>query len=111
MTPGAITMSLLGDKCARCGERRTRREYEGLPTCEVCEDMIVAKISAAKEQTRKCPIDGGEMEKEIVLSLVIDRCPKCRGAWLDGGELEQMKGSIEAGLAQDLIRGMTLGPF
>jgi ribosomal protein L37AE/L43A len=104
-------MGLLGDKCARCGNRRTRREYEGLPTCEVCEDLIETKVRAAREQTRKCPVDGEEMAKEIVLSLVIDRCPTCGGAWLDGGELEQMRGSIEAGLTQELVRGMTLGPF
>jgi Transcription factor zinc-finger len=104
-------MSLLGEKCARCGERRTRREYEGLPTCEACEELIEAKIRAAKEQSRRCPLDGAEMAKEIVLSLVIDRCPTCRGVWLDGGELEQMRGSIEAGLAQDLIRGMAFAPF
>ena len=103
-------MSLLGEKCARCGRRRTRREYEGLPTCEACEQMIEAKIRAAKEQTRRCPLDGGEMVKEILLSLVVDRCPSCRGVWLDGGELEEMRGAIEAGLAQQLIRGMAFPP-
>ncbi len=104
-------MSLLGDKCSRCGQRRTRREYEGLPTCESCEQLIEAKVKAAKEQTRQCPIDQADMGKEIILNLVVDRCPSCRGVWLDGGELEQMKGSIEAGLAQDLIRGMAITPF
>ena len=57
-------MSLLGEKCARCGRRRTRREYEGLPTCEACEEMLEAKLRAAKEQTRRCPLDGAEMAKE-----------------------------------------------
>jgi len=103
-------MSLLGEKCARCGQRRTRREYEGLPTCEACETTIAAKIRAAKEQTRRCPLDGTAMAKEIVLSLVIDRCPSCRGVWLDGGELEEMRGTIETGLAQQLIRGMAFPP-
>jgi len=51
------------------------------------------------------------MGKALVLSLVLDRCPECRGAWPDGGELEPMRGSIEAGLTQDLIRGMSFGPF
>ena len=103
-------MSLLGEKCARCGRRRTRREYAGLPTCEPCEEMIEAKIRAAKEQTRRCPLDGAEMAKEIVLSLVIDRCPSCRGVWLDGGELEEMRGTIESGLTQQIIRGMAFPP-
>jgi ribosomal protein L37AE/L43A len=104
-------MSLLGEKCARCGRRRTRREYEGLPTCEACEETIEAKIRAAKEQARRCPLDGAEMAKEIVLSLVIDRCPTCRGVWLDGGELEAMRGTIESGLTQQLIRGMAYPPY
>ena len=103
-------MSLLGEKCARCGRRRTRRHYEGLPTCEACEEMLEAKLRAAKEQTRRCPLDGAEMAKEIVLSLVIDRCPSCRGVWLDGGELEEMRGTIEAGLTQQIIRGMAFPP-
>ncbi len=104
-------MALLGDKCSRCGQRRTRREYEGLPTCESCEQMIEAKVKAANEQTRRCPIDQADMGKEIILNLVVDRCPSCSGVWLDGGELEQMKGSIAAGLTTDLIRGMSGMPF
>lgn len=104
-------MSLLGEKCARCGQRRTRREYEGLPTCEACEKLIEAKIRAAKEQGRNCPVDGAAMAKEIVLNVIIDRCPSCRGVWLDGGEHEQMRGAIEAGLAQQMIRGMAFPPI
>ena len=103
-------MSFFGEKCARCGQRRTRREYQGLPTCETCEKLIEAKIRAGKEQGRRCPLDGAEMAKEIVLNLIIDRCPSCRGVWLDGGELEEMRGAIEAGLAQQLIRGMAFPP-
>ena len=50
------------------------------------------------------------MSKEIVLNLVIDRCPSCRGVWLDGGELEDMRGAIETGLAQQMMRGMAFPP-
>jgi hypothetical protein len=103
-------VGMFAGKCARCGQRRTRREYEGLPTCEPCEKLIEAKIRASKEQTRRCPLDGGEMAKEIVLNLIIDRCSSCRGVWLDGGELEEMRGAIEAGFAQQIIRGMAFPP-
>ena len=48
-------MSLLGEKCARCGRRRTRREYEGLPTCEACEELIEAKLRAARERGMAFP--------------------------------------------------------
>ena len=46
------------------------------------------------------------MDEEIALSLVIDRCPTCRGVWLDGGELEQMQGTLEAGLTQQVLGAM-----
>jgi ribosomal protein L37AE/L43A len=103
-------VSFFGPKCARCGQRRTKREYEGLPTCETCEKLIEAKIKAAKEQAHRCPLDGAQMAKEIVLNLIIDRCPSCRGVWLDGGELEEMRGAIERGMAQQIIRGMAFPP-
>jgi hypothetical protein len=106
-SPGGIGMALFGKKCSRCGRTRTKRTYEGLPTCEGCEALIEAKLQASRENRRPCPIDAAAMEKEILLNLVIDRCPACRGVWLDGGELEQMRSSIEEGLAHALIRGMT----
>jgi hypothetical protein len=100
-------MDLFGKKCSRCGRTRTRRIYEGLATCESCEALIEAKLRGSRENRRRCPIDAAEMEKEVLLNLVIDRCPSCHGVWLDGGELEQMRGSIEEGLTRALVRGMT----
>jgi hypothetical protein len=100
-------MGLFGTKCSRCGKTRTRRIYEALPTCEACEALIEAKLRASREHRRSCPVDATELGKEILLNLVIDRCPKCHGVWLDGGELEQMRGSIEERLARALVRGMT----
>ena len=99
-------MALFGKKCARCGKTSTRRIYDGLPTCESCEALIEAKLRASRENRRRCPIDAAEMEKEILLNLVIDRCPTCHGVWLDGGELEQMRNSIEEGLSRALVQGM-----
>jgi Zn-finger nucleic acid-binding protein len=48
------------------------------------------------------------MSKEIVLSLVIDRC---HGVWLDEGELEQMKSTIETGLSKELLTGISFLPY
>jgi Zn-finger nucleic acid-binding protein len=38
------------------------------------------------------------LTKEIAHGIVIDRCPQCRGVWLDAGELERMNtdATIEA---------------
>jgi hypothetical protein len=101
-------MSLFGTTCARCGARRTRETYEGLVTCGPCKELIEAKLAAARESRRLCPVDGAAMAKEIVLKLILDRCPTCRGVWLDGGELESMRDTISEGLSRALIRGMMM---
>lgn len=101
-------MSLFGVMCARCGKRRTKEIYEGLATCDACKEQIEAKLAAAREQKRQCPVDGAEMSKEIVLKLILDRCPTCRGVWLDAGELEQMQDTIGEGLTRALVQGMVI---
>ena len=87
-------MSLFGEKCARCGTR-TRQEIEGSPVCETCQHEMKLIVEAQSENARSCPIDGDTMQKEVSFMIVIDRCPTCRGIWLDGGELERIKGGVE----------------
>jgi hypothetical protein len=82
-------MSLWGSKCVRCGSR-TRHAYRDKPTCEPCEQEIELALAAAKELRRPCPGDGALLAKEIVHGVIIDRCPKCQGVWLDAGELERL---------------------
>jgi hypothetical protein len=103
-------MAIFGEKCVRCGERRTRHEFEGLPTCEPCENEIRARGRAAEESPRSCPIDGQPMEKDVVLNVVIDRCTRCKGVWLDGGELELIRNAVAEGVSMDLARAVTF-PF
>lgn len=88
-------MSLFGEKCARCGAR-TRNEMNGVPTCEQCAEELHLLMQAQGEQLRRCPVDDEVMKKEIAYMIVIDRCPKCQGVWLDGGELDRIKGGVEA---------------
>ena len=99
-------MSLFGERCARCGNRRTKREYEGVPTCESCEEELRARARAEGEERRQCPIDGTAMGKDVVLGVIIDRCPSCRGVWLDGGELDLIRESVAEGMAMDLARAV-----
>jgi hypothetical protein len=101
-------MSLFGETCARCGKRRTKGRYEGVPTCDKCKELLERKLAAAHESRRRCPIDAAEMDKEIVLNLILDRCPTCHGVWLDPGELEQLEDTIEEGLAKVLVQGMII---
>lgn len=38
----------------------------------------------------KCPIDGTELVMSERQGVEIDYCPKCRGVWLDRGELDKI---------------------
>ncbi len=102
-------MSLFGEKCARCGNK-TRHEVEGQAVCETCEKEMQLMLEAKTEDLRPCPISGEPMTKEIAHMIVIDRCPKCRGVWLDGGELERLKGGVEASALMAMASGFTV-PF
>ena len=50
------------------------------------------------------------MLKEIAHMIVVDRCPTCQGVWLDGGELERLKGGVEASALLAMASGFTV-PF
>ena len=38
----------------------------------------------------KCPIDQTELQMNERQGVEIDYCPKCRGVWLDRGELDKL---------------------
>jgi Zn-finger nucleic acid-binding protein len=38
----------------------------------------------------KCPIDSADLVMAERHSIEIDYCPKCRGVWLDRGELDRI---------------------
>ena len=38
----------------------------------------------------KCPIDGADLVMTDRSGVEIDYCPKCRGVWLDRGELDKI---------------------
>ena len=104
-------MSLLGEKCARCGKKRTRKGFEGVPTCDACQHELELKLAAAKESPRPCPIDRAPMLKEVVSNVILDRCPRCKGVWLDGGELEVLRGAIAEGVTESVLRGVLFQPI
>ena len=97
-------MGLFGTRCMRCGGKRTKQEVDGVPTCDDCR----AKLEAAREESRLCPVDGSAMAKSIIYNVVVDRCPDCNGVWLDGGELEviQSTTSQHADFATGFVLGM-----
>lgn len=100
-------MALFGEKCARCGNK-THNQVEGKATCEPCEREMRLLVEAEGEAERVCPVDGEWMSKEIAHMIVIDRCPKCHGVWLDGGELERLKGGVESEALLAMTTGFTV---
>lgn len=45
----------------------------------------------------QCPIDGTDLAMAERHGVEIDYCPKCRGVWLDRGELDKIIEQAEGG--------------
>lgn len=45
----------------------------------------------------KCPIDNTDLQMTERQGVEIDYCPKCRGVWLDRGELDKIIERSEQG--------------
>jgi len=87
-----------GEPCARCGNRRTSREFEGVQTCGECE----LAIKAEREDRMNCVHDGSLMRKEVIEGVIVDRCPDCGGVWFDGGELEVLSNVLRLAAEQGM---------
>jgi len=46
-----------------------------------------------------CPIDGTQLTMSERQGIEIDYCPKCRGVWLDRGELDKIIERADQGLS------------
>jgi len=85
-----------GPECTKCKGIRTYNVFRNQPICTKCQAKIQAKerLEAAKlkEGDRLCTSCGHMMDKyEIQNNLFIDKCPRCKGVFLDGGELNKIK--------------------
>jgi hypothetical protein len=101
-----MVMSLLfGEKCLRCDKKRTKSKFEGFPTCGECE----LEIRKERETRRLCPLDRAEMTKEVIMNVIVDRCSKCGGVWLEPGELELINKAINEGANAQYMNGLVLG--
>ena len=61
-------------------------EYFQRKNKEVLERLAAKR----KEKPRPSPITGEPMIQEVINGVVVDRCKKSGGVWLDAGELEQL---------------------
>jgi len=93
-------------ECVHCQKNRTKRDFEGQPTCSECQMNILM----SRESKRLCPIDASPLMKYQSNEIIIDRCPKCNGIWLDAGELEIIKEAAKKeGMGSGVALGMVIG--
>lgn len=100
-----LLKSMMGKKCARCGETRTWTHIENIPTCEACE----IKLLAEREDKRTCPMCQAVMSKVVVQKVIVDRCPEGHGVWLDFNELNLIQLAMQEDADGQFANGMILG--
>jgi Zn-finger nucleic acid-binding protein len=107
------------DHCQRCGGVWLDAEEMDLllEGSEGREEIRRRATEAASsdEKKRRCPICSRKMEKARITregretSIVIDRCEKRHGTWLDGGELDalvKLSSFPEAHRIHDFLKAM-----
>jgi hypothetical protein len=75
---------------------RNEDEYFARQNAELIKEMRAKldadrKKSGAASQQITCPRDGSPLVETESENVKIDSCPKCKGVWLDAGELEQLR--------------------
>lgn len=58
-------------------------------------------------KTLTCPVCAGDLRETARQGILIDTCTRCRGVWLDRGELEKLAAAIGAG--DDTRKGFLQG--
>ena len=43
----------------------------------------------------ECPVDGIALEKHLIHSIEVEKCPECQGLWFEKGELRETKDAEE----------------
>lgn len=71
-------------------ERRKREEHEGAEALR-------------KQHYMCCPKCGNGLTEQEEGGVLVDRCAKCQGIWLDAGELEALAKKVRGGLGDSLF--------
>lgn len=81
--------------CEQCGAPNDRAQN----TCTACGAAL----------RLLCPVCRVQMEEVQVGNVFIDRCQRCQGVWLDGGELRQLFEEFKRKKQQEAARGRQQG--
>lgn len=74
---------------------RNEDEYFARQNADLIREMR-AKLDADRKKSERqvqltCPRDGAALQETESEHVKIDTCPRCKGVWLDAGELEQLR--------------------
>jgi Zn-finger nucleic acid-binding protein len=72
------------------------------------EDEIETVSPQESARALACPADGTIMEKQDIGGTVVDRCPLCRGIWLDNGEIVALR-MVENHIKENILLYVRLG--
>lgn len=77
---------------------RNEEEYFARQNADAIRAMRVRldEERARSKSVRNCPKCATPLAEDEVENVKIDRCPQCKGVWLDAGELEQLQ-AVNAG--------------
>lgn len=78
-------------------EKSLENEYFRRKEQELIEKLRAKRAEAEQQETAqastlKCPRCDGALVEITFEEVLIDRCNKCHGLWLDAGELERLTG-------------------
>lgn len=87
------------DKCTECGgiffdkgELESILKIVRLYQSIKLDEPDIPNISDTEiKRIVKCPADLASMDPVIIAGVTIDICPKCKGIWLDRGEIVVLK--------------------
>ncbi|MGH7519321.1 MAG: zf-TFIIB domain-containing protein [Gemmatimonadales bacterium] len=98
---------------------KNEEEYFAQQDRELLEQQRKQASAAAADAERrthlmKCPKDGYDLDTVTLHGVQIETCPRCRGIWLDAGELETIEAhddrpALLGRLLNDIFTGMRRG--
>ncbi len=84
--------SIVIDHCPACGGIwLDKGELNRMLRSRVPERLINGRGGLAKWGKQVCPRCQGKMEIKFIMDIELDECTKCKGIWLDHGELEALE--------------------
>ncbi len=92
--PSCRGMWLDADELERIEESSVNDYQEEIRQLPNLVEQAYAMALARTKPTVRCPQCGAEMERlehAACSQVLIDACPKCRGVWLDEGEIQALE--------------------